>query len=166
MDMRSKMDVARDYFSVQIGRVKKESEDLRVKYSLANKGALLDSIKIPSDYGKSSAPLSSTGANALSPAVYDNSMFDFHGGGGNSFKMSNDANRSQHRASSASLVRSSNDRGLNSSQKRPMSSSATGSREKLAPDTETELNNLVTKIHLKTQKKGTWSDNELRKLLN
>lgn len=50
LNMRSKMDVAREYFQTQIGKVKKESETLRMKYSFAHKGNLLDLVRVPVEY--------------------------------------------------------------------------------------------------------------------
>ena len=173
MDLRSKMEVSRDYFATQISKVKKESEELRVKYSLANKGALLDSIRIPSDYGKSSGLVPGSRGDGSSPAVHD-IMFEMQRS--NSFKFSKhdesptfgDSNKTHSRGHSASLFRSSNDNDFGvgaGSQKRPVSSSGTTARRKLTPNTETELDELVTKINLKSQKKNTWSDNELRNLV-
>jgi len=46
LELRSKLDVTRTQFQEIIKRVNKENKDLRVKYSAANNGALLDHVRL------------------------------------------------------------------------------------------------------------------------
>ena len=48
LELRNRLDTSRKLFSTQMSKVKKESADLRVKYSMATHGKLLDTVPLPS----------------------------------------------------------------------------------------------------------------------
>ena len=82
LDMRSKMDMTRGLFQAEVDRVKKKCADLRLKYSMATGGGLLDSVDVAKmrkrqqQYGEagSSRPQSafSHGSGKASPGVVGN----------------------------------------------------------------------------------------------
>jgi hypothetical protein len=48
LELRSKLDFARNFFSGTIKKLKIESQELRVKYAHATGGLFLDQVKLPS----------------------------------------------------------------------------------------------------------------------
>ncbi len=47
LELRAKLDFARNFFSTTIKKIKIESQELRIKYAHASGGVLLDHVKIP-----------------------------------------------------------------------------------------------------------------------
>jgi hypothetical protein len=50
LELRNRLESSRKQFMTQMARVTKESSELRVKYSLATHGKLLDTLPLPSQY--------------------------------------------------------------------------------------------------------------------
>lgn len=52
LELKQKLDAYREQFNRETRKMKKEFHDLRIKYSFANNGKILDAVKIPNKYNE------------------------------------------------------------------------------------------------------------------
>jgi len=67
LEMRSKLDVTRSLYTNETNKIKKNFQDLRLKFALANGGKLLDSVRLPRSAPATRAPTSQEGDQGFLP---------------------------------------------------------------------------------------------------
>jgi len=67
IEMRTKLDVTRSMYTNETKKIKKNFQDLRLKFALANRGKLLDSVRLPRSAPTTGAPTSQEGDLGFHP---------------------------------------------------------------------------------------------------
>lgn len=151
MELRTKLDYARELGVKKIKKAEKVASELRIKFAMSNGSAILDSIPLPPDggysaYGDQWGGSSGGGGGPLLLMSPEPSQYgaQHHSGGGASFVR---AKSSNNRSSNMSVVSSSmNSLGL--------------------PHREPTMDSVLEKIRKQEGRKQDWTDEKLQALVN
>ncbi len=157
LELRTKLDWARELGTKKVKKAEKTAADLRMKFALSGNSTLLDNIPLPDIYGPNG---SSYGASQLNGGV----SMSFDEGSWASGVMSG-GNWQQQSQSHAKLIGGNSKRNLNSKSVASLSRSSshqavTDSGRRAEPDMESVLE----KIRTQQGGRQEWTDDKIKKL--